>query len=215
MPYKFSPSSLSLLKECPKCFWLRFNKEIRRPSTIFPSLPGGMDKILKEYFDLSRAQGKIPKELPDDVELFQDMELLKQWRDSWRGIRFVDKEGNIFMGAVDEILKKGDKLIVLDYKTRGYPLKDDTHTYYEDQLNIYSWLLKKNGYEIEDYSYLLFYYPVKVSGQNNIFFQHNLVKMPVNLKKAEDIFKNALETLKGKMPESSETCGFCRWAKSF
>jgi hypothetical protein len=49
MAYKLSPSSLSLLKECPRCFWLQFNKGIRRPSTVFPSLPGGMDRILKAF----------------------------------------------------------------------------------------------------------------------------------------------------------------------
>ena len=29
MPYKFSPTSLSLLKECHRCFWLKFNKDIK------------------------------------------------------------------------------------------------------------------------------------------------------------------------------------------
>ena len=48
MTYKFSPSSLSLLKDCPRCFWLNFNKEIKRPGSIFSSLPSGMDKTLKE-----------------------------------------------------------------------------------------------------------------------------------------------------------------------
>ena len=51
MTYKFSPSSLSLLKDCPRCFWLKFNKDIKRPDSIFPSLPSGMDKILKVHFD--------------------------------------------------------------------------------------------------------------------------------------------------------------------
>jgi len=61
MPYKFSPSSLSLLKDCPRCFWLKFNKNITRPESIFPSLPSGMDKILKEHFDRFMKKGEIKK----------------------------------------------------------------------------------------------------------------------------------------------------------
>ena len=65
MTYKFSPSSLSLLKDCPRCFWLRFNKKINRPDSIFPSLPSGMDKILKEHFDKFMKKGELPPELSE------------------------------------------------------------------------------------------------------------------------------------------------------
>jgi len=37
--------------ECPRCFWLQIVKNIKRPAGIFPSLPSGMDKILKVHFD--------------------------------------------------------------------------------------------------------------------------------------------------------------------
>ena len=51
MPYKLSPSTLNLMKECPRCFWLAQHKVWKRPAGIFPSLPSGMDKILKVHFD--------------------------------------------------------------------------------------------------------------------------------------------------------------------
>jgi len=79
MPYKFSPSSLSLLKDCPRCFWLHFNKGIKRPDTIFPSLPSGMDKILKAHFDSFRDRDELPPELKDmndEVTLFDNAGLL-------------------------------------------------------------------------------------------------------------------------------------------
>ena len=63
MPYKLSPSSLSVLKECPRCFWLQVNKKIRRPIGAFPSLPGGMDRILKTHFDSFRSREELP---PDE-----------------------------------------------------------------------------------------------------------------------------------------------------
>ncbi len=47
MTFTLSPSSLNLMEECPRCFWLEKHKVWKRPSSVFPSLPSGMDNILK------------------------------------------------------------------------------------------------------------------------------------------------------------------------
>ncbi len=49
MSYKLSPSSINLFLECPRCFWLQLVKKITRPQGAFPSLPSGMDRILKQH----------------------------------------------------------------------------------------------------------------------------------------------------------------------
>ena len=187
MPYKLSPSSLSLLKECERCFWLHFNKEIKRPDSIFPSLPSGMDRILKTHFDSFMDKGLLPPELKGlngEVKLFEDIELLKAWRSNLKGIQWTDKQGNLFRGAVDNLLQKGKKLIVLDYKTRGYPLKEDTANHYQDQLDIYNLLLRKNGYKTEDYAYLLFYHPSNINENGDVIVHTDLVKMNIKVKNA-------------------------------
>src|SRR3989338_8964809 len=215
MPYTLSPSTLNLFKECKRCFWLQFNKQIKRPDTIFPSLPSGMDNILKTHFDSFMEKGQLPPELCNseckDLKLFNDKELLKEWRSNFKGIQTKDKEGNILRGAVDNILTKGDKLIVLDYKTRGFPLKEDTAEHYQDQLDIYNFLLRKNSYKTEDYSYLLFYHPNKVTKEGNVIFNTDLVKMEINISNAQAIFNRALEVLEGEMPKLNKDCGFCSW----
>lgn len=216
MAYKFSPSSLSLLEDCPRCFWLQFNKDIKRPAGIFPSLPSGMDKILKAHFDSFRDRGALPPELQElngDVELFND-EILNVWRNNRKGIQWTDEQGNLFKGAVDNILKNGSKLIVLDYKTRGYPLKEDTAAHYQNQLDIYNFLLRKNGYETADYGYLLFYHPAKVDEKGDVVFNIDLIKMEISVKNAERVFKHALEVLNGKMPSPKDHCEFCKWVES-
>ena len=175
-----------------------------------------MDKILKAHFDAFRDKGQLPPELKDldgDVKLYDNVFLLDAWRNYRRGIRWEDEHGNIFMGAVDNILKKGDKLIVLDYKTRGYPLKENTHEYSQDQLDIYNWLLRKNGYGTEDYAYLLFYHPTKVSENGDIVFHTDLIKMKISIKNAENIFKEALDILKQEMPNAASGCEFCKWVE--
>ena len=209
MPYKFSPSRLSLINDCPRCFWLHFNKGIKRPEGIFPSLPNGMDKILKAHFDAFRDKDQLPPELKelDDVKLYDNIFLLEAWRNYRQGIKWEDEHGNIFMGAVDNILKKGDKLIVLDYKTRGYALKDDTAEHYRLQQNVYNFLLRKNGYETEDYFFLLFYVPNKVTKTGEVIFDTTLVKMDVDVKMAEKTWKKTLKLLDGDCP--SKYCGGC------
>lgn len=212
MVYKLSPSSLSLMKECPRCFWLDKHSVWKRPSGIFPSLPSGMDGILKNHFDKFRDKGVLPPELCETKEckklkLFDDIETLKAWRSNFKGIRFEDKKGNVLFGAVDNILVKGKKMIVLDYKTRGFALKEDTAGHYQDQLDIYNFLLRKNGYFTEDYAFLLFYVPKEVTETGEVVFDTTLVKRKVNVKNAEKLFKKAIKLLNDECPK--KTCVWC------
>ncbi|MBI2044685.1 PD-(D/E)XK nuclease family protein [Candidatus Pacearchaeota archaeon] len=216
MAYKLSATGLNLFRECPRCFWLHHNKKIKRPAGIFPSLPSGMDLILKSHFDRFRDKGELPPELNElngSIKLFDDVELLKVWRNNLRGIQWKDDKENLFRGAVDNILKKGKKLVVLDYKTRGFPLKEDTAEHYQDQLNMYNLLLRKNGYETEDYAYLLFYHPSEVNERGDVVFHTDLVKMEISIKEAERLMKDAVKCLGGEMPEAHDGCEFCKWVK--
>ncbi|MEA3329218.1 MAG: hypothetical protein U9Q06_00560 [Nanoarchaeota archaeon] len=227
MPYKLSPSALNLMQECPRCFWLTQHKVWKRPQGIFPSLPSGMDKILKIHFDKFMEKGELPPELCENSEcknmkLFKDKEKLKIWQSNFKGVSWTDKKGNELHGAVDNILvrqsadtlpdssksqTKGKKLIVLDYKTRGYALKDDTAEHYRLQQNIYNFLLRKNGYDTEDYFFLLFYVPKEVMTTGEVIFDTSLVKMKVDIKMAEKVWKNALKLLNKGCPE--KCCEWC------
>jgi len=210
MPYKFSPSSLSLLKDCPRCFWLKFNKGIEMPGGVFPSLPSGMDSVIKKHFDSFRERDEVPPEIKETgASLFKDAEQLKTWRSNFKGVRWEDDKGNVLHGAVDDLLEKNGKLIVIDFKTRGFPCKDDTHEHYQDQLDIYNFLLRKNSHDTEDYAYLIFYHPTHVNGNGDIAFERTLKKMKINVNNAERIFKNAIKILDGDEPKSAEDCGIC------
>ncbi len=220
MAYKLSPSSINVMLECPKCFWLKLVKKLSRPSGAFPSLPGGMDKMLKKHFDRFMEKGELPPEirehgLGNGYKLFDDKATLDVWRSSFKGIQYKDKTSGILLrGAVDNILEKGKKLIVLDYKTRGYPLKEDTAAHYQTQMDMYNFLLRKNGYETEDYAYLLFYYPKDVTETGEVIFDTEMVKMPTNVKNGEKIFKKAINIIqKEKPPEANKECKFCAWGE--
>ena len=113
-------------------------------------------------------------------------------------------------GAVDNILVHGKKLIVLDYKTRGYDLKEDTHEHYQNQLDFYNFLLRKNGFNTEDFAFLLFYIPKEVMPTGEVIFDTTLKKMVISVTNAEEIFERALKLLKGECPERG-----CQWCERF
>lgn len=219
MTFKLSPSTLVLFSDCPRCFWLHMHGHWKRPSGPFPSLPAGMDAVLKKHFDSFRDKGELPPELREKGEckglkLFgttpHEKQLLEEWRNWKKGLSWKDNEGNILTGALDNLLKKENNLLVLDYKTRGYPLKEDTHEHYIDQMNIYNLILRKMGHKTEEYSYLLFYVPSKVLATGEVIFDTHLVKIPADTAAAEKLFKKAISFLQGKCPEHHKE-KLCEW----
>lgn len=215
MSYKLSPSTLNLMHDCPRCFWLANHDVWQRPNGIFPSLPSGMDMILKKHFDNFMNQGGLPPELAQreeckNLKLFDDKKLLEEWRNARKGLWYETNEGNVLHGAIDNLLvnKENNKIIVLDYKTRGFPLKEDTHTHYQSQMDIYSFLLNKNGRPTEDYAYLLFYYPKEVLASGEFRFNNVLKKIQVNADNAEALFEGAIKMLDSSCPQKS-----CEWCE--
>lgn len=214
MNFKLSPSSLNLMQSCIRCFWLDKHKVWSRPSTPFPQLPNGMDKIIKAHFDRFRDKGKLPPEIKDHhhtkgLKLFDNIELLKAWRNNLKGIRWTDENGNILFGAVDNILVNGEKLIVLDYKTKGYPIKDENESGagYQNQLDFYNFLLRKNGFETEDFAFLLFYVPKEVLETGEVIFDTVLARRNIDVNNAEKLFNKAIKLLNSDCP--NECCDWC------
>jgi hypothetical protein len=214
---KLSPSTLSLFSECPRCFWFTHVANIKRPQTPFPSLPNGIDRVLKEYFD--NHIGEITKSLPKEIAqlesdghtLFSDLDKLEVWRNNFKGISYTDTQGNILMGAVDTLLQVENILIVLDFKTKGSEPNDMSASYYNAQLSIYTWLLAQNGYDVADHGYILFYYPTRIVSPNLVHFGHTLVKVYCETD-VPKLFSDALTCLSlRKAPPANITCQFCQW----
>lgn len=191
---------------------------VHRPSGPFPSLPGGIDRKLKIYFDKYRAEGKLPPELVGHVQgkLFDDMKLLDVWRNNWKGLSWKDEEGNILAGAIDECLIDGDKLIVADFKTYGgSEIKEEKTEYYQNQLDCYSLLLEKNGYMHPEFAYLIFFMPEEVREHGIMKFKIEVKKVKVNPANALKRFNDAIKLLKGKKPARHSKCTFCSWADDY
>jgi len=145
---RLSPSALNLYGNCRRCFWLDKVKGVKRPRGIFPSLPGGMDRVIKTYFDRFRKEGTLPPEFPADafkgMRLYENQKQLDLWREWRTGLRFRDEDGSTLFGAIDDLMVAGDQYIPFDYKTKGSPTSaEDARRYYQNQIDCYALLLQK------------------------------------------------------------------------
>lgn len=215
---RLSPSTLNLFLECPRCFWLQINEGIHRPRGIFPSLPGGMDLVIKDYFDKYREKNELPPELQGKINahLLHDHALLNKWR-NWRtGLAYKDENLNVTLfGALDDCLEDNGKYMPLDYKTRGSAPKDgDSEKYYGNQLDCYSLLLKENGYPVGDYGYLVYYFPEHVEENGTVIFNVKPIQLKIDPERARKTLKDAMKLLSGPVPAHHSECEYCIWGRN-
>lgn len=215
---QLSASTLSLFKECPRCFWLQLKAGVHRPDTIFPSLPGGMDSVIKVYFDQFRGTKEgLPPELRGKVEgtLMDDQKILDGWRVRTGGLRYFDKKLNTrLMGLLDDCLQDRGAYVPLDYKTRGWAPKEDTSGFYQHQLDIYEWLLKENGFKTKGVAYLVYYHPSEVRQDGAVQFTVTPKRVETSVERARKLFEDAAKLLQDdKAPKRHSACTFCSWGE--
>jgi len=212
---KISPSGIGILLECPRCLWLHVNESKKRPQGIFPSLPGGMDGVFKKYFDEYRIRGELPPEIDGKIKgrLFDDAQKLKEWREFNFGRGGIKAEipeyDMILSGAIDDLVVSPDgKYVPFDFKTRGYPVKEDTHEHYRHQLDLYALLFQKNGMEPASYGYLLFFWPESY-GLGMANFKTELIEMDVSPNRGMSVLKKAHDIITGPIPLAHQSCEYC------
>lgn len=220
-PIFLSPSKLNLLNECPRCFWDAYAANCGRPRGIFPSLPGGMDLVIKSYLDLYR--GDLPPVLKGRIPavLFNDMIKLNRWR-NWRtGLSYEDPGLAVQMiGALDDCLVSPEGLFIpFDAKTKGSVPKDNGAQYYQTQMDCYCLMLQHNGFPVADHAWLAYFSPKAVVRENDSSFnEHHFLnftfdvtpfKVGTNVDAAKQLIEKACEILRGSRPPSHGRCEFC------
>lgn len=228
-----SPSKLSVLVECPRCFWLQMNAKIKRPRGPFPSLPGGIDRKLKPYFDMYRAKGQMPPEFEGKLPgvLFHDQALLSRWR-NWRsGLYYRDEVLNVEMvTALDDLLVlveddpdsdvgKKNVYVPFDYKTKGGVPKTNGAEFYQTQLNCYELALKANGYDTCGKGVLAYVYPEDLERIDDMVrrvvpfdFGVDVYELPTSIDDAKALIERACTVLRGPAPASNAGCEYCKYA---
>jgi RecB family exonuclease len=133
-----------------------------------PSLPfnlnSAVDHLLKKEFDVHRANGK-PHPLMEAYGLDAiplRHKSLNTWRENFEGVQYLHEPTNFLVtGAVDDIwINPKGEFIVVDYKSTS---KDDEVNIdaewqmgYKRQMEIYQWLLRKNGHKVSDTGFFVY-----------------------------------------------------------
>ena len=216
---QLSPSSLNLYLECPKCFWFEKKEGIKRPPPYPYALNMAVDTLLKKEFDSYRVKGEPhPLLLTNKIsaKLFPNQDLLNQWRSNFVGIRYYDSELDATLfGAVDDVLEFPDgKLAPLDYKSTGSNVPN-VYDRFQLQMDVYTFLLEKNGFLTPRKGYLAFYIVNKENGfDDRLPFRKELHEIDTNPSDIPELFKEAMMILRMKNPPPhSPDCKFGQWFK--
>ena len=211
--FRLSPTALNLFLDCQRCFWLDRNRDIKRPRGIFPSLPSGMDLVIKTYFDRCRIKNEMPPEVKDKLpgKLFSNMRTLEKWR-SWSQTDLSHGDNTInatLSGALDDCLMEDGFYIPLDYKTRGSELIEDPRKYYQTQLDCYCLILNSSGFKTKGIAYLLYFWPLEVFENGMVQFKVEPIRVETNIESAKKIFRDAVTCLGREIPNASSNCEYC------
>lgn len=214
---KLSPSTLNLFRECPRCFWLRMREKKYRPQGPFPSLPNGIDLLLKNYFDYYRNKIDLPPAIDNlgfNGKIVPDQELVDRWREG-EGLKVKSQYSDIILyGKLDDAVLLNDEFYApFDFKTRGFPPKG-THASYQLQMDVYTLLLRENGCNVSNTAYLAYFYPktrVINFEKDSLPFRIVMSEVKTSIEEAKRAFKEAAKCLMGKIPPHSSGCSFCKW----
>ena len=216
-PFQLSPNSLNLFLECPHCFWLDKKKRIKRPQPFPYALNSAVDQLLKQEFDSFRAKGEPHPLLVEhniEAKLFPNQHMLNQWRSNFVGIRYHDVDLNATLfGAVDDVLEFPDgKLAPLDYKSTGSSVPN-VYDRFQIQMDVYTFLLEKNGFQTPRKGYLAFYVVDKKNGfGDRLPFKKEIQEIETNPSDVPILFRDAVMILKKDTPPPhSEDCDFGGW----
>jgi len=167
-PFKLSRSKIELFINCPRCFYREVKLGLRKPPSPGWAINSAVDALLKKEMDHCRTEDR-PHVLFEDhglnIKPFKHDDIEK-WQNSFSGIQYLDEKHNfLFYGGVDDIMvDENGKLVVIDFKATAKKSEilstsdvwNDGESY-KRQLEIYSWLLQKNGFDVSSNGYLMYY----------------------------------------------------------
>lgn len=214
---KLSRTKLELSLECPRCFWLDLNKNLRRPPPAPYTINSAIDSLLKAEFDVHRKNGtahSIMEKYQLDAIPYNCAEIT-EWRNNFSGVRFEHRPtGFLVYGAIDDVwINSAKELIVVDYKATGAK-EHKIYDSYRRQMEIYQWLFKQNGFRVSQTGYFLFARVNKANGFADGKLSFDLFLEPVagDTGWIEGALAGAREILDGTVPPSNPGCPYCQFA---
>lgn len=224
-PFKLSRSRLELFTNCPRCFYLDRRLGVDRPPGYPFTLNAAVDTLLKKEFDIHRREGSkhpLMEEYGIDAVPYRH-ERLGEWRENFVGIQYLHRPTNfVITGAVDDIwVDPKENLIVVDYKatsTSGeITLDAEYRQAYKRQMEIYQWLLRKNGFKVRDTGYFVYANgdKDKEAFDGKLEFRVQIIPYKGSDDWVEDSIMKAHACLsQDEIPEANKECEYCGYRKA-
>jgi len=225
-PFKLSRSKIENFMSCQRCFYIDRRLGVGQPPGFPFNINSAVDGLLKKEFDHYR---EIKKPHPYMERLGLNLipyqhEELDDWRENFKGVQYLDEVKNLIItGAVDDVWFNLDteELIVVDYKATAkngeVSLDADWQDGYRRQMDIYQWLLRKNGFSVSDDGYFVYCNgdKSKESFSNKVEFKVSVLKYSGSTDWIEQALKDIKELLDGDVvPGINLECAYCSYNES-
>ena len=222
-PFKLSRSKIELFMNCQRCFYIDRKLGVSQPPGFPFNINSAVDELLKKEFDYYRSINEKHPYMHDlniNALPYQHKNL-DNWRENFKGIQYFDEKNNfIITGAVDDIWINVDteELIVVDYKSTSknseVSINEEWQVGYRRQMDVYQWLLRKNGFSVSNYGFFVYCNGDKSQDRfdNKINFKVSILKYEGNSDWVDDsINKIKLLLDQDTIPEYTENCNYCTY----
>jgi len=192
------------------------------PSFPF-ALNSAVDALLKKEFDLLRQSGEahplMKKYGIDAIPVGHEM--LEEWRNNFKGVQYLHKNTNLLLhGAIDDLWQNPQgEYIVVDYKATSkneeiVALDKAWQDGYKRQMEIYQWLVRRNGLKVSDTGYFVY-----CNGKTNMDKFDGKLEFDITLiayDGKDDWISGTIKKIhtclnSDAIPESGEDCDYCAY----
>lgn len=223
--FKLSRSKLEMFLNCPRCFYLDRRLGISQPPSFPFNLNSAVDLLLKKEFDIHRAKNQqhpLCEKYGIDVVPFSHPKL-NVWRENFQGIQFLHEPTNLLIfGAVDDLwVNASGELIVVDYKATSkdgeVSLNAEWQRSYKNQMEIYQWLFRKNGFQVATTGYFVYCNGKRDREAFDAKLEFDIKLIPYNGDDSwvEEVVTKAKACLEGSLPPYSASCDYCTYHQAY
>lgn len=223
-PFRISRSKLELFLTCNRCFYIDRRLGVGRPDIPAFTLNIAVDDLLKKEFDHYRLlQMPHPICVKDNLELVPyDHKDLKSWRNSLHeGVQYRIPDTNVIIcGGIDDLWINfaTQEIFVVDYKATSTKDEISLEGQWQDRLKreveIYQWLLRKNGFTVSNTAYFVYCNGKKDMPlfDKKLHFNIDLLPYEGSDSWVEEAVNKAYRCLQTNIvPTPEKTCDYCQY----
>ena len=224
-PYPLSRVKVELFLQCRRCFYLDRRLGVDRPRMFPFNLNNAVDALVKKECDLYRAQSTVhPMAAKLNLALKPwSHPNMDAWRDTRRGVRYHDPASNFeLFGGLDDIWSDAalPELLLHIVDCKATSKKEEVtldHAWqigYKRQVEIYQWLVRKNGFLVSDIAYFLYHNAMKNKPkfENRLDFAVSLIPYRGDASWVSAALIDARTCLSADTaPQASPDCDYCNY----